>query len=90
MRETDDGFVIAEADLKLRGSGEVLGTRQSGVASFRLADLAQHADLLQAARDDARLVLETDPNLTGARSGALRTLLYLFEREDAIRLLAAG
>ncbi len=90
MRETEDGFIIAEEDLKLRGSGEVLGTRQSGVASFRLADLGQHADLLQVARDDARLVLETDPHLTGARSEALRTLLYLFERDDAIRLLASG
>jgi len=90
MRETEDGFIIAEEDLKLRGSGEVLGTRQSGVASFRLADLGQHAELLQVARDDARLVLETDPHLTGARSEALRTLLYLFERDDAIRLLSAG
>jgi len=90
MRETEDGFIIAEEDLKLRGSGEVLGTRQSGVASFRLADLGQHAELLQAARDDAKLVLETDPHLTGARSEALRILLYLFERDDAIRLLSAG
>ncbi len=90
MRETEDGFIIAEEDLKLRGSGEVLGTRQSGVASFRLADLGQHAELLQVARDDARLVLETDPHLAGARSGALRMLLYLFERDDAIRLLSAG
>lgn len=90
MRETEDGFIIAEEDLKLRGSGEVLGTRQSGVASFRLADLGQHGDLLQAARDDAKLILETDPKLTGPRSDALRTLLYLFERDDAIRLLSAG
>lgn len=90
MRETEDGFVIAEEDLKLRGSGEVLGTRQSGVASFRLADLALHGELLQAARDDAKLILETDSNLTGPRSNALRILLYLFERDDAIRLLSAG
>ncbi|MGI9513689.1 MAG: ATP-dependent DNA helicase RecG, partial [Anderseniella sp.] len=90
MRETEDGFIIAEEDLKLRGSGEVLGTRQSGVASFRLADLGLHGDLLQAARDDAKLVLETDPKLTGPRSDALRILLYLFERDDAIRLLSAG
>jgi len=90
MRETEDGFIIAEEDLKLRGSGEVLGTRQSGVASFRLADLGQHGELLQAARDDAKLILETDPHLTGKRSDALRILLYLFEREDAIRLLSAG
>ena len=90
MRETEDGFIIAEEDLRLRGSGEVLGTRQSGVASFRLADLSQHADLLQTARDDAGLILQSDPHLTGTRSEALRTLLYLFERDDAIRLLAAG
>lgn len=90
MRETEDGFIIAEEDLKLRGSGEVLGTRQSGIASFRLADLGQHAELLQVARDDAKLILETDPHLTGARSQALRILLYLFERDDAIRLLSAG
>ncbi|MGB7205944.1 MAG: ATP-dependent DNA helicase RecG [Anderseniella sp.] len=90
MRETEDGFIIAEQDLKLRGSGEVLGTRQSGVASFRLADLGQHADLLQAARDDARLILETDPDLEGKRADALRVLLYLFERDDAIKLLSAG
>jgi ATP-dependent DNA helicase RecG len=90
MRETEDGFVIAEQDLALRGSGEVLGTRQSGSAAFRLADLGQHAELLQAARDDARLILETDPNLSGPRANALRTLLYLFERDDVIKLLSAG
>ncbi len=90
MRETEDGFIIAEEDLRLRGSGEVLGTRQSGVAAFRLASLADHGELLQAARDDARLVLETDPGLKTSRGEALRTLLYLFERDDAIRLLSAG
>ncbi len=90
MRETEDGFVIAEEDLRLRGSGEVLGTRQSGTATFRLASLADHGELLQAARDDVRLVLETDSGLKSSRGEALRTLLYLFERDDAIRLLAAG
>ncbi len=90
MRETEDGFVIAEEDLRLRGSGEVLGTRQSGAATFRLASLADHGELLQVARDDARLVLETDPGLKTSRGEALRTLLYLFERDDAIRLLSAG
>ncbi len=90
MRETEDGFVIAEEDLRLRGSGEVLGTRQSGMAWFRLASLADHADLLQVARDDARLMLETDAGLKTQRGEALRTLLYLFERDDAIRLLSAG
>ncbi|MFZ2102404.1 MAG: ATP-dependent DNA helicase RecG [Oricola sp.] len=90
MRETEDGFRIAEEDLKLRGEGELLGTRQSGVANFRLASLADHADLLEIARDDARLVIETDPDLRSDRGQALRTLLYLFERDEAIRLLRAG
>jgi len=90
LRETDDGFRIAEEDLRLRGAGEVLGTRQSGLPDFRLADLAAHADLLLAARDDARLVLERDPDLAGDRGQALRTLLYLFERDAAIQYLRSG
>ena len=90
MRETDDGFRIAEEDLKLRGAGELLGTRQSGLPEFRLADIALHGDLLAAARDDARLILEKDPDLTGERGQALRTLLYLFERDAAIKFLRSG
>ena len=90
LRETDDGFRIAEEDLKLRGGGEILGTRQSGLHGFRIADLARHADLMEVARDDARLVVETDPNLTTPRGEALRSLLYLFGRDEAIRLLRAG
>jgi ATP-dependent DNA helicase RecG len=90
MRETQDGFVIAEEDLKLRGGGEVLGTRQSGLPGFRIARLDLHADLLPIARDDARLVLARDPDLTGPRGEALRTLLYLFERDVGVRLLRAG
>ena len=90
LRETEDGFRIAEEDLRLRGAGEVLGTRQSGLPEFRLADLAVHADLLEIARDDARLVLERDPELSSPRGKALRTLLYLFERDAAVRLLRAG
>jgi ATP-dependent DNA helicase RecG len=90
MRETDDGFRIAEEDLRLRGAGEVLGTRQSGVPLFRLADLSRHADLLAAARDDAALVLSRDPKLKSPRGEALRILLYLFERDDAVRLISAG
>lgn len=90
MRDSDDGFVIAEEDLKLRGGGEVLGTRQSGLPGFRLADLEFHADLLPIARDDARLVLARDPGLTSERGKALRVLLYLFERDVGVRLLAAG
>jgi ATP-dependent DNA helicase RecG len=90
MRETEDGFRIAEEDLKLRGAGELLGTRQSGLPDMRLADLAVHGELLQAARDDARLVIERDPELASPRGAALRALLYLFRRDDAVRTLRAG
>ncbi len=90
LRETEDGFRIAEEDLRLRGAGEVLGTRQSGMPEFRLADLAAHGDLLQVARDDARLFLERDPELASERGKNLRVLLYLFERDAAIRLIRSG
>ena len=90
MRETEDGFVIAEEDLRLRGSGELLGTRQSGVPTFRLANLIEHGDLLAAARDDVELILARDELLTTPRGEALRTLLYLFERDEAVRLLSSG
>jgi ATP-dependent DNA helicase RecG len=90
LRETDDGFRIAEEDLRLRGAGELLGVRQSGLPAFRLADLAHHGELLAAARDDARLLLERDPDLTSPRGRALRTLLYLFERDHAVKTLRAG
>jgi ATP-dependent DNA helicase RecG len=90
MRETEDGFRIAEEDLKLRGAGEMLGTLQSGIPLFRLADLSVHGELLAAAKDDASLVMARDPSLTSPRGENLRYLLYLFERDEAIRLLAAG
>ncbi|MFQ5984789.1 MAG: ATP-dependent DNA helicase RecG [Alphaproteobacteria bacterium] len=90
LRETDDGFRIAEEDLRLRGAGELLGTRQSGFPVFRLADLVTHEDLLAAARDDARLVLARDPGLNGPRGQALRHLLYLFERDAAVKYLRSG
>lgn len=90
MRETDDGFRIAEEDLRLRGEGEVLGTRQSGTPGFRLASLDIHGALLPVARDDAALILSRDPHLESERGKALRLLLYLFEREEAIRLMRAG
>jgi ATP-dependent DNA helicase RecG len=90
MRQTEDGFRIAEEDLRLRGEGEVLGTRQSGMPGFRLARLDTDGDFLAAARDDARLIVERDEHLTGERGAALRLLLYLFERDAAIRLLRAG
>ncbi len=90
MRETEDGFRIAEEDLKLRGAGEMLGTQQSGLPLFRLADLSIHGDLLATARDDAGLILARDPKLQTPRGEALRTLLYLFERDEAIKLLSSG
>lgn len=90
MRETDDGFRIAEEDLRLRGAGEVLGTRQSGLPDFRLADVGAHEELMLAARDDAKLVLERDPDLSSDRGQALRVLLYLFERDAAVGYLRSG
>ncbi|MDP7650193.1 MAG: ATP-dependent DNA helicase RecG [Rhodospirillales bacterium] len=90
LRETDDGFRIAEEDLRLRGAGELLGTRQSGLPAFRLADLTVHGDLLAGARDDAKLIIERDPDLEQARGRALRTLLYLFERDAAVKYLRSG
>ncbi|MGZ5928545.1 MAG: ATP-dependent DNA helicase RecG [Rhizomicrobium sp.] len=90
MRETDDGFVIAEQDLRLRGPGEVLGRRQSGMEEFRLADPMAHSDLLAVAHDDARLILARDPDLKSPRGETLRVLLYLFGRDEAVRYLRTG
>lgn len=90
MRETEDGFIIAEEDLRLRGAGEVLGTRQSGLPPFRFVDLAIHADLIAIAKDDVKYILHTDPELTSERGRALRTLLYLFEYDANIRYLGSG
>ena len=90
MRETEDGFRIAEEDLKLRGEGEVLGTRQSGTPGFRLASLDVHGALLPVARDDARMIVEKDPDLSSERGQAVRSLLYLFGRDEAVKLLRAG
>ncbi len=85
MRDTTDGFVIAEEDLRLRGAGDMLGTQQSGLPRFKLADLAVHQELLAAARDDVELILNRDPDLSSPRGDALRHLLYLFERDQAVR-----
>ena len=90
LRESEDGFLIAEEDLRLRGAGDLLGAKQSGMPEFRLSDLAIHAEILAAARDDARMIFNSDPGLKSSRGEALRTLLYLFERDAAISLLTSG
>ena len=90
MRETEDGFRIAEEDLKIRGAGDLLGTAQSGLPRLKIADLARDTALLALARDEARLVLHTDPDLAGERGKALRLLLYLMEREASVRLMRSG
>ena len=90
LRQTDDGFRIAEEDLRLRGAGELLGTRQSGLPEFRLADITAHGELLAAARDDAQLIIDRDPDLQSERGKALRVLLYLFERDAAVKYLKSG
>nr|CAD6604595.1 DNA helicase RecG [Rhizobium sp. Khangiran2] len=90
LRDSEDGFLIAEEDLKLRGEGELLGTRQSGTPGFRIASLEAHADLLETARKDAGYLIEKDPDLTSERGKNVRTLLYLFRRDEAVRFLGAG
>jgi ATP-dependent DNA helicase RecG len=90
LRDSEDGFRIAEEDLRLRGEGDVLGTRQSGLPGFRIARPELHGKYLGAARDDAQLVLARDPSLTGERGQALRQLLYLFGKDEAIGLIRAG
>jgi ATP-dependent DNA helicase RecG len=90
MRETDDGFRIAEEDLRLRGEGDLLGTRQSGMPGFRIALPEVHGDLLPLARDEAKLAIAQDPELANERAKALRLLLYIFGRDEAVRLMRAG
>jgi ATP-dependent DNA helicase RecG len=90
MRETNDGFRIAEEDLRLRGGGELLGTRQSGEQAFRLVPPDSLADLLQCAQDDARLLVDRDGGLEGPRGQAARVALYLFDRDAGVQLLRSG
>jgi ATP-dependent DNA helicase RecG len=90
MCHTEDGFEIAEKDLELRGGGELMGARQSGMPEFRVANVPGFEDLLAAARDDAQLVISQDPTLSGRRGEALRALLYLFECDEAVRLFRAA
>jgi ATP-dependent DNA helicase RecG len=90
IRNTEDGFLIAEEDLRLRGAGELLGDRQSGLPEYHFADLNLHNDLLKAAADDAKLVISRDPELTSPRGQALRVLLYLLEQDDAVKTIRSG
>jgi ATP-dependent DNA helicase RecG len=90
LRDTDDGFVIADEDFRLRGGGDVLGTKQSGLPGFRLADPIEHEGLLNMANRDAAVLLGRDPKLTSERGRAVRVLLRLFEKAAAMRTLAAG
>ena len=90
LRESEDGFLIAEKDWELRGSGDLLGAAQSGLPRFRLANLDKHRDLLETATQDARLLVQTDPGLTSDRGKAARTLLYLFEQDHGIAMMRAG
>ena len=90
MKNSEDGFLIAEKDLELRGGGEILGTKQSGFNEFKLADLSEHKDLLYVAKKDADMILQADKNLNTERGKALRILLYLFEQDEAVKTYWAG
>ncbi len=90
LRETEDGFVIAETDLAMRGAGDVIGTAQSGLPRFRIADLERQAGLMALAQSDARALLVRDPALESARGRAARHLLWLMRQDRAIRLISVG
>jgi ATP-dependent DNA helicase RecG len=90
IRDTTDGFRIAEEDLRLRGEGDVLGTRQSGLPGYRIARAEAHGQLIAQARDEALRIMKDNPSLRGAQGEALRCLLYLYERDEAIPLIGAG
>ncbi len=90
LRETEDGFRISEVDLEMRGAGDVLGTAQSGLPRFQIADLERQASLMQIAQDDARKLLQDDPTLSSERGEAARTLLYLMKQDQAIQLISVG
>lgn len=90
LRETEDGFRIAEEDLAMRGAGDVIGTAQSGLPRFRIADLERQTALMEIARNDARKLLNDDPELKSPRGEAARTLLWLMEQDKAFRYLSVG
>ncbi|MGA1614618.1 MAG: helicase-related protein, partial [Lutimaribacter sp.] len=90
LRDTEDGFRIAEVDLEMRGAGDLIGTAQSGLPRFRVADLERQAGLMAIAQSDARKLLADDPALTSPRGQAARLLLWLMEQDQAIRLISVG
>ncbi|WP_372886781.1 helicase-related protein, partial [Shimia sp.] len=90
LRESEDGFVIAETDLAMRGAGDLIGTAQSGLPRFRIADMEHQTALMAIAQSDARKLLAEDPDLAGARGQAARVLLWLMEQDQAIRLISVG
>jgi ATP-dependent DNA helicase RecG len=90
LRETEDGFRIAEEDLAMRGAGDLIGTAQSGLPQFRIADLERQSALMAVAQSDARKLLADDPGLAGPRGAAVRVLLWLMEQDRAIRLIGVG
>jgi len=90
IRQTNDGFKIAEEDLRLRGEGDVLGVRQSGLPGYRIARSDVHSQLIAQARDEALSIMQQNPRLLGPEGDALRVLLYLFERDEALPLIGAG
>ena len=90
IRDSEDGFLISEQDLAMRGAGDLIGTAQSGLPRFRVADLEQQADLMAVAQSDARALLTLDPDLTSPRGQAARVLLWLLDQDRAIRLISVG
>jgi ATP-dependent DNA helicase RecG len=90
MRDTEDGFRIAEEDLKMRGAGDVIGTAQSGLPRFKVANLEHQSALMATAHQDARMLLQSDPALTSSRGKAARILLWLMEQDQAVHLISVG
>ena len=90
LRDTEDGFEISEADLRIRGAGDVLGLQQSGLPKFLIADLATQNHLLEIARDDSRKLLKSDPRLITTRGAAVRDLLYLMDMQGSFAFIQVG
>ena len=90
MKNTNDGFLISEKDLELRGPGELLGSRQSGEQSFKILDLSTHKSLIELANNEAKVITNENAQLLGDKGGALKILLYLFDQDQAIELIDIG